>query len=98
MGVWHHETCKGAEEQLDEGSEDSTEAVQGNATTVMRSCDYDGKMKEMLGIGTKLKTLQQSRVSRIEKKKWRSLALCKNKLRLTGSQPLGFYGLSTIQP
>ena len=57
-----HETCKGAEEQSDELSEDSNEGAQGTGGRSdptsgqgERNCDggdYDGKMEEMLGTGT----------------------------------------------
>ena len=63
MGVWDSETCKGAKKQLNEGPEDSAEELRGledevipqtdkgNATIVMRRCNYDRK-KKMMGTGT----------------------------------------------
>ena len=79
-------------------------ADKGNATVMMRRCDYDGKM-EMLGTGTcgKLKgdptATQDNRLSHklkgLEKNGEITSALY-NKLRPTGSQPPRIYGLPKI--
>ena len=80
-------------------------ADKGNATVMMRRCDYDGKMEEMLGTGTygKLRgdptATQENRLSRklkgLEKNGEIRNALY-NKLRPTGSQPPRIYGLPKI--
>ena len=74
-------------------------ADKGNATMMMRRCDYDGKMEEMLGTGTygKLRgdptATQENRLSRklkgLEKNGEITKALY-DKLRPTGSQPPRF--------
>ena len=80
-------------------------ADKGNVTVMMRRCDYDGKMEEMLGTGTygKLRgdptATQENRLSRklkgLEKNGEITNALY-NKLRPTGSQPPRIYGLPKI--
>ena len=80
-------------------------ADKGNATVMMRRCDYDGKMEEMLGTGTYRKlrgdptATQENRLSRklkgLEKNGEIRNALY-NKLRPTGSQPPRIYGLPKI--
>ena len=80
-------------------------ADKGNTTVMMRRCDYDGKIEEMLGTGTygKLRgdptATQENRLSRklkgLEKNQEITSALY-NKLRPTGSQPPRIYGLPKI--
>ena len=80
-------------------------ADKGNATVMMRRCDYDGKMEEMLGTGTygKLRgdptATQENRLSRklkgLEKNGEITSGLY-NRLRPTGSQPPRIYGLPKI--
>ena len=80
-------------------------ADKGNATVIMRRCDYDGKMEEMLGTGTygKLRgdptATQENRLSRklkgLEKKGEITSGLY-NRLRPTGSQPPRIYSLPKI--
>ena len=72
---------------------------------MMRRCDYDGKMQEMLGTGTygRLRgdstATQENRLScklkGLEKNREITNALY-NKLRPTGSQPSRVYGLPKI--
>ena len=74
-------------------------ADKGNATVMMRRCDYDGKMEEMLGTGTygKLRgdptATQENRLSRklkgLEKNGEITSGLY-NRLRPTEANPLGF--------
>ena len=74
-------------------------ADKGNATVMMRRCDYDGKMEEMLGTGTygKLRgdptATQENRLSCKLKGLERITNALYNKLRPTGSQPPRIYGL-----
>ena len=74
-------------------------ADKGNATVMMRRCDYDGKMEEMLGTGTygKLRgdptATQENRLSRklkgLEKNGEITSGLY-NRLRAQEANPLGF--------
>ena len=80
-------------------------ADKGNATVMMRRCDYDRKMEEMLGTGTygKLRgdptATQENRLSRKLKgleKNGEIRNTLYNKLRPTGSQLPRIYGLPKI--
>ena len=75
-------------------------AEKGNATVMMRRCDYNGQMEEILGTGTYRKlrgdptATQENRLSRklkgLEKNGEITNALY-NRLRPTGSQPPRIY-------
>ena len=75
-------------------------ADKGNATVMMKRCDYDGKIEEMLGTGTygKLRgdptATQENRLSRKRKGLEKNGEI--NRLRPTGSQPPRIYGLPKI--